>query len=176
MVERFTASQDEGGLRRCRATWRGVRPYSIVKEPFSQRDAWPRSWVGRWGLPVCRFSFRPPNKGGWRAERRMPWISPGRPDGQSGESGSPDPGAHDASARASRRTTAAFSAIGVLRRPDLAGPVVPRRGDPAAARVRGCEPRTRVPRPAPLRTTPRPKRPSVDGTAVTSSESHPECQ
>src|SRR5262249_34313356 len=51
-------------------------------------------------------------------------------------------------------------------------PVVPRRGCPAAARVRGCEPRTQVPRPAPLRTTPRPKRPSVDGTEITNSDFH----
>jgi hypothetical protein len=57
-----------------------------------------------------------------------------------------------------------------------AGPVVPRHGYPTAARVRDCEPRTRVPRPAPLRTTPRPKRPSVDGTAITYSDCHPECQ
>src|SRR5262245_23688807 len=102
----------------------------------------------------------------------MAWISPDRPDCQSGEPGSPGPGALARSARASRRTTAAFSAIGVLRRPDLTGPVVPRRGYPAAARVRGCEPRTQVPRPAPLRTTPRPKRPSVDGTAITYSDFH----
>src|SRR5499433_3236590 len=57
-----------------------------------------------------------------------------------------------------------------------AGPVVPRRGYPAAARVHGCEPCTQVPRPVPLRTTPRPKRPSVDGTACTYSESHQKCQ
>src|SRR5262245_46157602 len=104
----------------------------------------------------------------------MAWISPDRPDCQSGEPGTPGPDAHDASARALRRAIAASSAICVLRRPDHAGPVVPRRGYPAAARVRGCEPRTQVPRPAPLRTTPRPKRPSVDGTDITICEIHAE--
>src|SRR5262245_29640742 len=107
----------------------------------------------------------------------MPWITPGRPDLCSGESGSPDPGAHDASARAFRRTTAAFSAIGVLRRPDLRG------ASSTPSRLPGGRPgtwlhrpRTQVPRPAPPRTTPRPKRPSVDGTALTYSEYHPKCQ
>src|SRR5262249_7406274 len=38
------------------------------------------------------------------------------------------------------------------------------------------KPHPRVPRPVPLRTTPRPKRPSVDGTAITNSESHLKCQ
>src|SRR5262245_5714512 len=106
----------------------------------------------------------------------MPWITPGRPDLCSGESGSPDPGAHDASARATRRATAASFPLSRLRRPDPRGAIVPRGGCPAAARGRGCEPHPQVPRPAPLRTTPRPKRPSVDGTACTYSESHPECQ
>src|SRR5262249_47931615 len=121
------------------------------------------------GVARIPFSLRPPDEGDGAPKRRMPWITPGRPDLCSGEPGSPGPGALARSARASWRTTAAFSAICVLRRPDLAGPVVPRRGYPAAARVRGCELRTQVPRPAPLRTTPRPKRPSVDGTTITNS-------
>ena len=98
-----------------------------------------------------------------RIAHRAVRISPDGP-------GTPGPGAHDASARASRRATAAFIGGRTGRRHCAPG------GYPRTAPVRGCEPRPRVPRPAPLRTTPRPKRPSVDGTACTNSESHPRCQ
>src|SRR5262245_2884343 len=148
----------------------GACARSVFKLPIGCR---PQPWVGRRGLPVFAFLFRPPqSEGDGAPKRRMPWITPGRPDCVRA---SPD-----------RRTlalmTRAPAPLGAPPRhsPQLAfyggrtcaGPVVPRRGYPAAARVRGCEPRTQVPRPAPPRTTPRPKRPSVDGTVITNSEVH----
>src|SRR5262249_30667274 len=68
----------------------------------------------------------------------MPWISPGRPDSCSGESGSPDPDAHDASARASRRATAASFHFRVYGGRTRTEPVLLRGGCPAAAPGGGC--------------------------------------
>src|SRR5262245_14155667 len=132
--------------------------------------------VGRWGLPVFPSLCFPRNEGDGAPKGACPGF---RQSGPMVSRASPD-----------RRTlalmTRAPAPLGAPPRHSprfafyggrtCAGPVVPRRGCPAAARVRGCEPRTQVPRPAPLRTTPRPKRPSVDGTACTYSESHPKCQ
>jgi len=94
-----------------------------------------------------------------------------------GGPGSPGPGALDASARASRRATAASFRFRVLRRPD------PRHGASSTPRrLPGGRPGTWLrathagAASRPTSTTPRPKRPSVDGTARTHSEIHPRCQ
>ena len=85
--------------------------------------------------PLCK------SRGMARRGGACPGFLTGRPG--LGGPGSPGPGAHDASARASRRAIAALSAVGP------AGVLVRRGGYPRTARVRGCEPRPRVPRPAP---------------------------
>src|SRR5262249_19313152 len=150
--------------------------YSIVKEHFSQRYAGPCFLPGAGVRPYSVFFPSPDMRGMARRRGACPGLLQGGPIRVRA---SPD-----------RRTLAllrgAPAPLGAPPRhsPQLAfyggrtraGPVVPRPGYPAAARVRGCEPRTQVPRPAPPRATPRPKRPSVDGTACTYSESHLECQ
>src|SRR5262245_4702938 len=137
---------------------------------------WPRSWVGRGGSPVFPSLCVPRMRGMARRRGACPGLLQGGPICVRA---SPDRRAlallrgAPAPLGAPPRHSPQFAFYGGR---TCAGPVVPRRGYPAAARVRGCEPRTQVPRPAPLRTTPRPKRPSVDGTSCTYSESHPGCQ
>jgi len=130
-------------LRSAGTTAERLGPRSEEQRACRQRYTGPGLGSGAGVCPHSALFPSPSKRGGWRAERRMPWISPGRPDSCSGESGTPDPGAHDASARASRRATAASFRFRVYGGRTRTEPVLLRGGCPAAARGCGCIGHTR---------------------------------
>jgi hypothetical protein len=96
-------------ITRCRDP-RCVSIASIVKQPLRQKLHSPLFFRRRGDSPVFPFYFLPPARGGWRAEKAHCPTARAVPDCSGWAWVLQALGAHDASARASRRATAASSA------------------------------------------------------------------
>jgi hypothetical protein len=126
----------------------------------------PRTWIGRWGLPVIPFSLASPEMRGMARRRGAcpgllqggPIVTRASPDRRTLALMTRAPAPLGAPPR--HRLAFAFHGSRTRRRLSTDGGLPESRPGMWLHR-----PHPQVPRPAPLRTTPRPKRPSVDGTA-----------
>jgi len=57
-----------------------VRLAALASVAFRQKNIGPCSLAGRGDSPDFRFLPSPRHRGGWRATRRMAWITPDRPE------------------------------------------------------------------------------------------------
>src|SRR5262245_881587 len=143
-----------------------------MKFVLSQKKIGPclRLWAR--GSPSFSSSVSPRNRGGWRATRRMAWITPDRPGSAllQGEPGSPGPG-REASRPAPCGAPTRHLGLYAFDRGRTGPAPSGRRGCPSTARGRGCVlHRSQVPLPVPARKTPHenaPGRVDRDGGNIT---------
>ena len=136
-----------------RISLRSMRATSCRLESKENRPLF-RLWAR--GSPSFRFFRLPRNRGGWRATRRMAWITPDRPGSASlsGEPVSPGSG-REASRPAPCGAPTRHLGLYAFDRGRTGPAPSGRRGCPSTARGRGCvSHRSQVPLPFPACRTP----------------------